>query len=525
MIGIKGRCIFVCIFLFFITPGTIINAQEREGDLAVLNISFTGKELTQHQIDFLSDGLRGVAVKLTNYRIMNKESIFAILADKGIDPNKCGEAQCEVEYGRLLGADKIVTSSLLLVGGTYYFQMRLYDCRSATMENQVSRKCQECNFDKLIDVTQEAAQELFGGILEMGGSTLIIPDVNVEIITEPEGALVEIGGNPVCETPCTRVLKRGRYNIAMKKDGYIPYEGGLNVVSGMPPLMVKLEKDAGFITVITEPAGLNVNIDGKSAGESPIVDYEIKPGNHEISIIDASGLYREEKKVVEIKRGGKKELRLKPTMREGDIKVYAFDKDGKSVPAEVYINRKEVGKTPGTFRVPVGEHRVEVNYGGKSFSEIVRVKDKEVKEVKISIKAQRESGFFIYPTVNYSFSSISGLNYGLGLGYRIGFPFLFAPGVQWTAGELSQGERSIGNKFLEIYSMLGVGFTKGGNFGGYIKPSFNYEWLTGDRMNETGYGARIEAGLYLFKKPINLFTGAFTDLDMTGMAMGLGVYF
>ncbi len=62
---------FRMLLIFIILTG-MISAQQREGDLAVLEITFSGKELTKEQIGVLSDDIRGIAAKITNYRSYEK---------------------------------------------------------------------------------------------------------------------------------------------------------------------------------------------------------------------------------------------------------------------------------------------------------------------------------------------------------------------------------------------------------------------------------------------------------------------
>jgi len=158
-----GKKVSLLLFILCIIPAPL-PAQERTEDLAVLDISFTGEKLTKPEIEFLSDDIREKAVRLTRYRIMNKENIFAILRDKGIELGKCQEAECEVEYGRMLQADKLVTSSILFSGGIYYIKLKLYDVPTASIENSVSRECKLCDFSGLREVIRGASEELFSGV-------------------------------------------------------------------------------------------------------------------------------------------------------------------------------------------------------------------------------------------------------------------------------------------------------------------------------------------------------------------------
>jgi len=157
----RQQILFVLVILVSSGPAF---AQERIEDMAVLEISFYGKELTQQQKEFLSDDIRQAAMKLTQYRIMTKESVFAILRDKKIDPSKC-DAECEVEFGRMLQADRLVTSAILFFEQVYYIKIKLYDVGKASMENAVDRECPRCAFSELRKMVQDAAQELFGGVV------------------------------------------------------------------------------------------------------------------------------------------------------------------------------------------------------------------------------------------------------------------------------------------------------------------------------------------------------------------------
>jgi len=141
----RQQILFVLVILVSSGPAF---AQERIEDMAVLEISFYGKELTQQQKEFLSDDIRQAAMKLTQYRIMTKESVFAILRDKKIDPSKC-DAECEVEFGRKLQADRLITTTILFSEQVYYIKIKLYDVGKASMEDAVDKECTRCTLAKI----------------------------------------------------------------------------------------------------------------------------------------------------------------------------------------------------------------------------------------------------------------------------------------------------------------------------------------------------------------------------------------
>jgi hypothetical protein len=164
-------------------------ADKREGDLGILNIQRGKGVPTGIDLDLLTDILREEAAKWTNYRVMTKENVFAILSDKGVDPNKCGEFQCAVEYGRLLQVDKLIVGTISFIEGIYYLRFSLYDTRSASIDKSVSRKCKNCKYDDLVEMVKSCAMELFTGgikkdVEEIEEKKREIPELKLECDVE-----------------------------------------------------------------------------------------------------------------------------------------------------------------------------------------------------------------------------------------------------------------------------------------------------------------------------------------------------
>jgi len=152
-------------FLFFLILSVSVStyAQERSGDLAVLDFKAGTGLTTEINLGLLGQVLREEAVKATSYRVMTKENIFAILQDKGIDLSKCADVECEIQYGRILQADKLVVGEVNLVGSAYYLSLNLYDTPTAAIDRSVTKDCEGCGFRQLVSLVRDAAQELFTG--------------------------------------------------------------------------------------------------------------------------------------------------------------------------------------------------------------------------------------------------------------------------------------------------------------------------------------------------------------------------
>jgi hypothetical protein len=527
--------VFAFLFLILLSSGSIFNlfATEREGDLAVLEIR-KGKGVPEEiNTDFLRGVVMEEAARITNYRVMTKENVFAILRDKNIDLSRCSDIECEVDYGRVLQADKLVVGSLDYIQGVYYLKLALYDTPSASIDNSITRRCEGCSFDDLVKLVRSCAMELLTGISgrkELGErperwEIKEEEEVIVSFDSEPQGAMVEVTGKPLCNTPCSKLLREGAYRVAFKLPKHLTEEKDIIVKKGMAPVKVKLTPDIGYISVQSEPDGIDVVINKQRIGRTPLTRYEVEPGRYEIILKDPK--FYETGKVVDVARGEEKVLSFKLVPREGAIKVRAYDEKGNAIEADVYLDGKRIGKAPGTFKVIIGEHKIRVEKENLFYEKGINVEEKKVIEVEAVLEKRgerRNSGLFIYPLINYSISSLGGFSYGGGLGYKISLPFLLSFGMEYTYGELSDDGKNITDNLFKFYSMLGIDFLKDSKFGLYTKPSLNIEYLSGYGYSETSPAFRIEFGFHSFLRPIHIFSGFFLDSDLMGISFCIGGY-
>lgn len=98
-------------------------------------LDFTGVKMDDSVLSKLSDQSRTAAVTTlpkSSYLTMTRENMVQILADMGRDAS-CIEGQCEVETGRNIGADIIVTGDVLRIDSTYVLTLKMYDTHSAAL--------------------------------------------------------------------------------------------------------------------------------------------------------------------------------------------------------------------------------------------------------------------------------------------------------------------------------------------------------------------------------------------------------
>jgi iron(II)-dependent oxidoreductase len=127
--------ILLLAFLLVPAPAT---AQVSKRKIAVLEFTNEGG-LTKFEVETLSDDVRGAALVLPKERnlIMTRESLMAMLPP-GADLAKCTGDQCEIEAGRMVGADFVVAGTVGKYAGDFVVRLKLFDTRSAALLGQAS---------------------------------------------------------------------------------------------------------------------------------------------------------------------------------------------------------------------------------------------------------------------------------------------------------------------------------------------------------------------------------------------------
>jgi hypothetical protein len=117
--------------------------------------------VTQEEADYLTELVRTAArraLPTEQYIIMTDENIYELLPPEKRDLSQC-EGQCEVETGRLIGADYIVYGDVVRFGGEPRMTLKLYETAQGNL-----LESREASGRTVLDVetpAKNAAQILF----------------------------------------------------------------------------------------------------------------------------------------------------------------------------------------------------------------------------------------------------------------------------------------------------------------------------------------------------------------------------
>jgi len=183
--------------------------------------------------------------------------------------------------------------------------------------------------------------------------------------SNPPGARITIDGrnNPEWVTPYTIPdLTTGYHSVVVAKEGYGDAQRSVSIEGGRANTIdAVLTMPGGEISINTNPAGLEVVIDGRSFGRSPI-QAEVSVGQHTYVIKCPEDSYE---RSFTMKDEGLVSKTFTCGMTTAPVSTGIVEVRTIPYGATVYADGKPVqGTTPTNFRLPAGRHTLTISLSG-----------------------------------------------------------------------------------------------------------------------------------------------------------------
>ena len=122
-----------------------------------------------------------------------------------------------------------------------------------------------------------------------------------QLTTNPAGAEAVFDGsaNVHCTTPCSVNLPIGRHTLMLRHDGYRETQRVFTLPDD-PGLIVSLEATAGMLSLVSNPPGLAITVDGKEQGRKTPASLPLPVGQHTVQVFKGS---EKQEFVIEIRDG------------------------------------------------------------------------------------------------------------------------------------------------------------------------------------------------------------------------------
>ncbi|MDD5225233.1 MAG: formylglycine-generating enzyme family protein [bacterium] len=384
-------------------------ARENTGDLAVMEIFFTGNELTRQQLGFLSDDIREKAVEITNFRVMSKDNLFAILKDKKINLSSSGDPEGDVEYGRILQADKLITSQIINSASACYLKLKLYDIKTANLDKSVSRETPVCDFGNLRRVVLDGVQDLLDGVVRVGefkpGTVLakVADKLRVqsqgfgalEINTRPDKCRIFIDSEDCGFSPrIIESIPAGARTVVLARDGYVTASVEVNIEKGKKLVLDKtLDPQTGSIllnvgnnSLAIEQEKTSVYLDDNYIGVMPRAGKILKIenvliGQHKLRIEHPD--YEPVEDSIEVRNRATEEATLKLQGKPGKILIASTP-----LRARVFLDGTRRGETPYAGNLSPGRHRIRVDLPGYQPKDLeIEIRPNRPQSVSLELEA------------------------------------------------------------------------------------------------------------------------------------------
>jgi formylglycine-generating enzyme required for sulfatase activity/thiol-disulfide isomerase/thioredoxin len=213
----------------------------------------------------------------------------------------------------------------------------------------------------------------------------------VQFTSDPEGAVVMVDGKLVCsQTPCSKALAAGSYSLNVQKEKYLPHEDRITIRPGMRPVSVKLTPNFGWLSVTSEPNGLEVKLNGEKIGTTPIRRREMAPGVYQVEVADPK--YVSETRRVSLNRDTHATEHFKLAAREGALQVSAQDERGNDVRADVFVDGEKVGRSFQVIKLMIGEHELKVSHRDNGdWTGKVTIRERQTERLRVKLASRRRA--------------------------------------------------------------------------------------------------------------------------------------
>lgn len=209
---------------------------------------------------------------------------------------------------------------------------------------------------------------------------------NIDVSTEPSGAIVYAGERKLGQTPLRLELLEGSHDLSILLDGYKAWDGTVtaeaNVDQRVPT--IRLEPANARLMVNTIPRSANVTVNGRYRGQSP-VNLSLSPDiTYEIGMSKAG--YGSSTRKIRLAAAASEEMTVDLTARTGSVSVRSIPTD-----ATVYVDGRAQGTGTVTLNLSSAPHRLEVRRQGyESFSRSITPRPGYPQTVQVRLRSEEE---------------------------------------------------------------------------------------------------------------------------------------
>ncbi len=138
-----------------------VGQEDKRQKVAILPF-VVGGEVTQKEGGTLTQWFMDALIRTKKYDVLERSKMNDILKEQDFSmSDQCNSAECAVQIGQLLAADRIVQGDIGKVGGTYAITIKVVDVSTSRVDKSVNETYKGTP-DGLLEILTMMAQKLAG---------------------------------------------------------------------------------------------------------------------------------------------------------------------------------------------------------------------------------------------------------------------------------------------------------------------------------------------------------------------------
>ena len=182
---------------------------------------------------------------------------------------------------------------------------------------------------------------------------------NVSFSTVPPGASISADGEQLGQTPNIVAIMAGTHEIVLYKSGYKEWRQPLTFVADQPKefATIELEEADSILSVVSNPAGAAVTVDGRFRGTTPLSVELSKGAVYDIQLTKAG--YEAASRAIEVDDSRERKLTVQLRPRIGIVKIVSDPPD-----AELFVDGQRRGNASRELSLTATVHSIEIRKDG-----------------------------------------------------------------------------------------------------------------------------------------------------------------
>ena len=172
----KIKFVFLCLIL---TGVTSLSAQQNSEKPIVLILPFTANNVSEAELNVFEDHLSACVQEVGDYRVIDRRQRTSLLSGFGISVENCSDDACQMELGKLLSADMMITGSIGNITERYIITLKLVHVE--TGETLATKSDRYPSLKVLIDKTRQFAADFLGAGDSISNSVITEEELSSEI--------------------------------------------------------------------------------------------------------------------------------------------------------------------------------------------------------------------------------------------------------------------------------------------------------------------------------------------------------